>query len=223
MTTRFPNGLTTASEVSTLETFILPDPSTAHVFFDDFKFFDSNLWVVTNVGTSAIFEDAQAITGEILMSATIATDRSTLQTIEPSFTLEVGKQLWAKARTILGNNPDDVNWIFGLQIQNTDAFTLSDGIYINRANTTGVFLDMVGMTPVQTTLDSSFFDTTTEVAFHYDGIDKVTVFVNDIVIEEVTITSALLSSNLAVTAAYQANASTSNRVDFDYLFVAKER
>lgn len=224
MTTNFPNGLTTADPNTTLGTFILPDYTKLHYFFDDFVNFDSSLWSFTNIGGGSLALDATLRSGALDFFGNVEDARSIVQTEQPTFTLEAGKQLWVKARVILDEAPDEIDWIFGLQVPGTDAFTSPDGVYLERLNNSSVFLETRGMTPIQTSLPvSSFSAVTTDVGFHFDGIETLTVFVDDVSIKKVVITSALLSGALAITMAHRTSSITPTEFDFDYIFFAKER
>lgn len=230
-TTRFPDGITTAVEGSNLETFILPDSSTAHVFFDDFTNFDSTLWSITLEGSSTISLLANASQGVLSLDAINNEQLASLQTEQPSFTMEVGKQMWAKARITLGDTtgPDKISWVFGLQVQNADPFISPDGIYIEKSVIPEqIEFKLPGMTPALTILDSSAFGSlvgdTTEVGFHFDGVDTVTAFADDVALAKVIITSALLSSDLALTVALNPVVPISAlSIEVDYIFAAKER
>ncbi len=69
MTTNFPNGISTADRGTELERLILPDPTQAHVYFNDFTTYVAGDWTITTTegGTGNASEALTNVAGGALL------------------------------------------------------------------------------------------------------------------------------------------------------------
>ena len=134
-TTRFPNGLTTAKKTDLLGEFILPDPTTAHVYFEDFDYYNADDWNTTETPPASA---TQALTdgdgGRLLISnnASNLSDSSNQKKGE-SFLFETGKKLWFDCKLQV-NDATNSNFIIGLMITDTTPITTTDTVHFRKIN-----------------------------------------------------------------------------------------
>jgi len=224
-TTRFPNGITTAKKNDLLGEFILPDPTTAHVYFEDFDYYNADDWTVTENGVAT-----QALTdgdgGRLLISndASDLSDSSS-QKVGESFLFEAGKKLWFDC-ILQVNEAIESNFIIGLMITDTTPLTATDTVHFRKfdGSTALRFHVEKDGTSTQVISTSTIADATDiRLSFFYDGADKVQFFVDGVKIQ--TLSTDNLPDDEVLTVVYyiQNGEAASKTMNIDYVFVAKER
>src|SRR5262245_55110132 len=126
--TRFPLGVTNARENTNNGNFLLPDPTTAHVYFEDFDYYVAANFTVTNTGSpTRALTDADG--GVLLITnASADNDASFSQKVGESFRFEVGKAAGFKVR-FQTNDATQSDIVLGLCITDTTPLDVSDGVF----------------------------------------------------------------------------------------------
>lgn len=228
---RAPKGISTAANSkSTLWDYIAPDPTRAHVFFDDFNRYAAGDWIITTTEAGA-GDATEALTsgdGGLLLITNDAADNDLdfFQTPVGSFLMEAGKKAWFKARFKVSDaTQSDV--VMGLQIIDTTPLAVTDGIWF-RKDDGDTHLDFV----VQKD-DSSNKTTATDIAeladdtfitlgWYFDGVSSVYYFVNDVKLGHLVATN-LPDAVLAVSFGIQNGEAVAKTMTLDYVFAAKQR
>src|SRR5690554_1457986 len=137
VTTNLPNGVTNAQVDTTLGSFVAPDPTKAHVFFDDFDAFvaSGGPWTVTVVDDDSDGSEVTAVgdaDGGVLTLTTNDADDDALnvQLAAETFLFEAGKRVWFKARFKV-DDATDSDVAIGLYITDTSPIETvpTDGVY----------------------------------------------------------------------------------------------
>lgn len=235
MTTHYPNGVTTAAKGSTLGEFILPDPTKAHVFFDDFDSYAAGDWVITTTeaGGGSASEALEDADGGVLVITNDAADDDNdfLQwaggagnAIE-AWKFEATKKLWFKARVKLSDATQS-DFVIGLQITDTSPLAVSDGVYL-QSDDGDANLDC-HVTKDSTSTSSAAASTLSDdtwctLGFFYNGSDEVVFYKDDSKIASLATTNLPDDEELAISFGLQNGAAAAKILRLDYLFVAKER
>ena len=99
---RLTSGVTTATKTSNLGQFGLPDPSSWHVWFDDFDKFTAGDWTITTVelGAGSATEAISNADGGVLLVTNAAGDNDSdfFNYGSETFLFEAGKKIVFKAR-----------------------------------------------------------------------------------------------------------------------------
>ena len=97
-TTNLPDGVTNVIDSVTLGTYVAPDPTAVHAFFNDFNTYAAGDWTITNVGSGTLALTAGD--GGLLLVTNGAADDDHVyaQVVAPGFTFEANKACWFKAR-----------------------------------------------------------------------------------------------------------------------------
>ena len=129
--TRFPKGISTSAKGTTLGDSKLPDPTSVHVFMDDFDMYTAADWTVTETGSATqVLDDADG--GVLLVTNAAADDDASFsQKVGESFLMETGKEVWFKARFKVSDATQS-DFIIGLQITDTTPLDATDGIFFQK-------------------------------------------------------------------------------------------
>lgn len=232
--TRYPNGVTTVTKEQPLGMFGLPDPTEWHVYHDDFDTYTAADWTVTEVGVAT-----QALTdgdGGLLLITNAAADNdsSESQKVGESFLLTAGKRTFFKARFKVSDATQS-DFLIGLAVTDTtlqgsvSGAGVTDGVFFNKDDgdalldiqvqknaTTG----QVRAAGIATVVSDTFLT----VAWAYNGVDKVTYFVDDANLGYLDASSTYLpDTELTVSFALQNGEAVAKTMTLDYIFVAQER
>ena len=225
MTTRFPNGLTTTSKTSPLGEFILPDMTKAHVYWEDFDYYTAADWTVTEVGVAT-----QALTdadgGALLITNAAADDNSSFnQKVGESYLFETGKKLWFDCRFQVSDaTQSDV--VIGLQITDTTPLDVTDGVFFLKADGAATVDLLVEKNNTATTTASvaTLVDATNiRLSYFWDGVDKITVYVDGVAVAASVTTNLPDDENLTISFGIQNGEAVAKTMTVDYVMVAKER
>lgn len=225
MTTRFPNGLTTTTKNSPMGEFILPDMTSAHVYWEDFDYYNAADWTVTEVGVAL-----QALNnidgGNLLITNAGADDNSSfLQKVGESFLFQVGKKLWFDC-LIEVNDAIESDIVIGLQITDTTPLDVSDGVFFIKADGAAAFDFVVEKGSVATTTSAvaTLSDATTKrLSFFYDGVDKITIFDDGVAVATSVTTNLPDTETLTISFGIQNGEAAIKVMSVDYIMAAKER
>jgi hypothetical protein len=229
MPTRFPAGISTAVRNSALFDFVAPDPTKAHVYFNDFDTYVAGDWTVTLIGAggTAALGDAD---GGVLVVTTDALDddQVTLQKVGESFLLESGKEAWFKARFKVAD-ATQADFQIGLVVTDTTPLDATDGIYFQKDDGDAL-LDVIcrknattgsnSATGIHTVVNNTYLT----VGWHYDGISELKYFVDDVHKGTISAAAAYLpDTELTVSMSYKNGEAGAIAMTVDYVFAAKQR
>jgi len=232
-TTRFPNGLTTAKKTAPLGEFVLPDPTTAHVYWEDFDRFRAADWIITVVEAGA-GSATQALTdgdgGRLLLTNDNAiADRITLALSAENVLFERGKKLWFSTRikiSEIGNNIVIIGLILKSVTNPTGVVT--DGVYfqLDGGANNIEFIVIKNSQQIFTTANPTLTaNTDFTLSYFYDGKDKITVYFNGgIIFTVATSTTTLPDDEVLGPMMFTENfTAVAHTLEIDYIMVAKER
>lgn len=233
--TNFIDGVTNVAESTTLGSFIMPDPTSAHVWFDDFDSYAAGDWVITtteagtgNAGEALISADGGVL---VLTNDDADNDNDFLQwaggagAVIESFRFEAGKPLWFKARFKVSDATES-DVVIGLQITDTSPLAVSDGVYFLKADGTTSMSLLVTKNSTSTTLSGAatlVSDTYITVGFYYDGESAINVFADDIRTGTVAVTNLPDDEDLTISFGIQNGSAGAKTMSIDYILAAKAR
>lgn len=225
MTTRFPNGLTTASKTSPLGEFILPDPRSVHMYMEDFDYYTAADWTVTETGVATqVLADADG--GRLLVTNAAADDDASFnQKVGESFLFATGKKVWFDC-SLQVSDATQSDVVIGLQITDTTPLDVTDGVFFLKADGVATIDLLVEKDNTATTTSSvaTLVDATDiRLSFFYDGVDKITVFADGIAVASSVTTNLPDDEVLTVSFGIQNGEAVAKTMSLDYLLVAKER
>jgi hypothetical protein len=223
-TTNFPSGVSTAGLGSVLETFVLPDPTSVHLYFNDFDTFTAGQWTVTETqagATQAIINGDGGILS--LVNSAASADLNAIQLVNETFAITAGKQAWFKCRFSL-SSATNAAAVIGLQITDTTPLAASDGVWFSKA-AASTTLNMIvekssalTTTAVGTMADGTYVD----AGFYYDGVSSVQAFLNGVKVGS-SVTTNLPTRTLTISAAVSNGTAAAQTMNVDYILVATER
>lgn len=231
-TTNFTDGLSNVYEYTTLGTFVQTDPSKCHTWFDDFDNYAANEWVVTKTGAGGTVGVANADGGILaITNDTADNDHQFLQwsgetasgAVE-TWKFATKKQFWFKARFKVSDATNS-DLVLGLQITDTSPLSVSDGVYFIKADDAATleFKTTLNSTSTTSTVGTLTDDTYVVVGFHYDGNDKVDVYLNENRVATQGITNLVTDEELTLSFGIQNGAGAAKTLSVDYILVSKER
>ena len=225
--TRLPAGLSTRKPTDPLANFTRPDPTDAHVYFNDFDSYVAGEWTTTAVGTStpALVAGDGGLLG--ITTSGSSADSAFMQKTIASFTMETGKPAWFACRFKVSTLTTTA--VFGLQVVDTTPLDATDGIYFLTTTATGAITGIcrknatTGST--STAVGTLVADTFTELAWYWDGKDTVSFFQDRV--QKATVTgvaaSYLPDTDLTVSFGVQTDSANARTMTVDYFMAAKSR
>lgn len=223
-TTNLPNGITNVVDSASLGTYINPDPSAAHEWFNDFDNYTSGQWTVTETQGAA----TQAITAGdggllALVNSTANNDLNAIQWTNEIFTFESGKRLWCKARFKIDDATSSA-LVVGLQTTDTTPLTTANGVFFRKsaASTTLNLVVCKSSTETVTAVTTMADNTNVVVGFAYDGVSAVVAYAAEGSAGQ-SVTTNLPTVTLAPQIAVSNGTSAAKTLTIDYLMFAKER
>lgn len=227
MTTNILGGVTNVAESVTLGSYIAPDPTAAHVWFDDFDAYVAGNWTVTETqagATQAIVDGDGGILA--LTNSAADNDLNQIQWAKETFRLAANKKLWVKARFKVSDATQS-DLLVGLYITDTSpvASKPSDGLFFQKLDgSTSLTLEVgKNSTYSSATVATMASDTYVVVGLYYDGVNPIEVFANDVRVGTVATTNLVDDEDLAVGIAVQNGDANARTLSIDYLMIAKER
>jgi len=247
-TTNFIDGVTNASSTSgVMGTYLAPDPSRLHQWFDDFDHFlqASNMdWLVTQVtGTTATAAVVDEDGGVVVLTndstaahGVYAQWQGGASSVAETFTFSSSKALWMKARFKL-STATNIAMVLGLIVTDTTPQANADGLYFIKADasTTLKFNATSSGTSATTSVNVGTLadNTYVEVGFAYlpngdgntnNGAPAGLLYLNGAYVGKFSTFANFPTTELAVTFGVSNGAAgASTTMSTDYILVAKER
>jgi hypothetical protein len=223
--TRFPFGLTNVSELNSLADLGMPSPTKFHAYMEDFDYYQSSDWTITETDAGA----TQALTdgdgGLLLVTNTAADDDLVaIQKKGESFRFASGKKLFFEARFKVSDATQS-DLVMGLQITDTSPLDVSDGVFFLKSDgsTSVSLLVEKNATATTTTVATMANDTFITLGFNYNGGSAIEYCVNGVVTGTTVTTNLVDDEDLTVSFAIQNGEAVAKTMTVDYIFVAKER
>lgn len=230
--TRFPGGVTNIGTGKTLSSFGMLDPTSWHVFFDDFYRFAAAEWTITTteLGVGSATEALTDVDGGALLITNDDADDDAdwFQKVGESFLMAAGKKALFKARFKVSDATES-DFVMGLQITDTTPLDATDGIYFMKddGDTNLDFYvrkDATTGSNSATAVATVTSDTFLTVGWYYDGVSKVYYFVDDVLKGSLDASSTYLpDTELTISFGIQNGAAAAKTMTVDYIFAAKER
>lgn len=233
-TTHHPNGVVNVAKTATLGRYTAPDPTKNHEYMNDFDHYVTSDWTATTVesgtaGTAAIAlgnDDGGVL---VITNGTTDDDSQNIQKIGESFQFETGKGTWFKTRFKI-NAATQSDLFIGLAITDTDVITAtSDGVYF-RKDDGDTNLDFVserdGVLAESLAVTTLSDDTYVAAGFYYDGGTNIAVYIDDVLVSNVTVDSTSdfpTNEALTLTMAVRNGDAGSEILTMDYIYCSKAR
>jgi len=226
---RFPNGVTNVGATDPLASFGLPDPSSWHVYFNDFDAYAVADWVVTTteLGTGSATEAVGDVDGGALVLTNAAGDNDLdfLQLAGESFKFASGKKMVFKARFKVSDATQS-DFVMGLQITDTTPLDVTDGVFFQKDDgdtSLDFHVEKDNTATSSSAVHTMADDTFVVVAFAYDGDSEITAFVDGTKVASVATTNMPDDEELAVSFGVQNGEAVAKVMTVDYILSAKER
>lgn len=230
-TTNFIDGVTNVAETAALGSYTMPDPTSAHTWFDDFDDYVAAEWTITETGTGTraignldggvlVITNAAADDDANFLQWSGATASATVET----WRFQSGKPLWFKARFKLSDVVQS-DFVMGLQITDTTPLAATDGLYFLKSDGSAVLnlLATFNSTSTTTPVGTLVNDTYVDVAYKYDGGSKIDVFLNDVRVGTSVTTNLVTDEDLTISFGVQNGEAVAKVLSVDYIFVSKKR
>ncbi len=238
-TTNFPNGVTNVGNLNdgsstTLMTYVAPDPSRTHQWFDDFDDYSASEWIITETGSGT--RAVANADGGILVITNGASDNDanflqwsglTLATAAETWTWQATQSMWFKARFKV-SDATQTDFVMGLQITDTTPLSVSDGLYFQKDDdATSLYFTAiktaVGSTVV-TGLGTIASDTYFTCGFWWDSILGVmTLYYNGNPVGSISDTTNFPTRTLTLSFGVQNGDANARSMSLDYIMVGKDR
>lgn len=223
--TNFPNGVTNAPEAGPLGSYVAPDPSSAHTWFDDFDNYTSSEWTVTESDSSATQSIVAGDGGLLaLVNSSVDDHLDAIQWTNETFRFETGKKLWAKAKFKVSDATQS-DLVVGLQITDATPLAVTDGVFFRKDDGSATLNLVVckNSTETVTAVTTMVDDTFVVVGFAYDGVSAIAAYVNDASVAVSATTNMPDDEDLAPSFAVQNGAGAAKTLTVDYALFAKDR
>ena len=154
-------------------------------------------------------------------------DRIVVSKKGEAFKFTVGKKLWFRTRFLV-SDADDVDAFVGLVISTaTDpaGTAPTDGVFfeIDEGSANILLKVTKNSTPTSTTVGVAADDTFVDLAFYYDGVSGIDVYLNGTYVATSVTTNLPDDEDLAVFMAIQNGAAGNDYLTVDYIYAAQER
>ena len=231
--TRFPNGITDVSKVDMMGDMKVVDPTSTHMYFNDFDQYVASDWTITTVeaGTGSATEALTDIDdGAILITnAAGDNDYDLLEKVGESFELSDSKPVWYEIKFKAGTTVAQMDLLFGLvesSVTSPLGDGLTDGIYFTKddgdanidfnvtKDSTSTSVAAVG------TLSDDTYKT---LGFYYDGSTGVEYWVDGVHIGTAATTNLPDDEELTVVFGIQNGEAVAKTLTVEYIMGNKNR
>jgi hypothetical protein len=207
------------------------DPTKWHIFFDDFDILpiaaNYTLTAISGgAGTSAITSGDTDGGTALVTTAANDLDGIAAQVIAETFLLTAGKKTFMKTRLRVGDAIQSA-MIFGLHSKDTTPRDAAQRFFFESVDASAAVYfnsDDNASDSDSSTVATMADDTWLTLAAYYDGVNKVQLFADDVLVTTMTLASAdAPDTEMAVGFGYWNGAAGAEVTEFDYIFVANER
>jgi len=224
--TRYTSGVTNVESKKPMGQLIIPDPTSIHMFFDDFDKYLASDWTVTEVGLAT-----QALTdgdgGQLLITNAAAdNDSSSSQLVGESFTLESGKKLWFTTR-IKVSDATQSDILIGLHVLDTTpiASAPSDGVYFRKDDGDTNWDFTVRASSASVSESTGVATATTDfmrLDFYFDGKTSIKYFIDEVHKGTAAVTG-FPTTEMSVSFSVQNGEAVAKTLTIDWIGAIKER
>lgn len=238
-TTNYQNGVTNVGTLNngattTLQTYVAPDPSRVHQWFDDFDDYVAGNWTITETGsgTRAVGNADGGIL--VITNAAADNDRNFLQwsgatnaaTVE-TWTWEATQAMWFKARFKV-SDATETDFVMGLQITDTTPLDAADGLFFQKDDgSTSLYFTAIKTgvgSSVVTSLATIVSDTYFTVGFWWDPtLGVLNLYYNGQAVGSISSTTNFPTRTLTLSFGIQNGEAVAKSMSLDYLFCSKDR
>lgn len=226
---RYPSGVTNSKPTDDMGDFILPDPTSVHMYFNDFDTYVAAEWTITTTEDGA-GDATEALTDEdggvlLITNDAGAADADYFNKVGESFLFEAGKKLWFKARLAVSDATLS-DFVVGLQITDTTPLDVGDGVFFQK-DTAAATLDFhvekddtaTSASAIATVEDGTYI----VVAFYYDGKSEVKYFVDNVHLGTSVTDNLPDDEELTISFGIKNGEAVAKTMSVDYIMAAKER
>jgi len=229
MTTRFKNGVTTAIKGQPMGEFILPDMTKAHVYFEDFDYYNASDWTITTTEAGA-GSATEALGDEdggtlVITNDDADNDADFFNKVGESFLFASGKKLWFEARFKVSDATQS-DFVMGLQITDTTPLDVTDGVFFTKADgSTAASLVVEKNNTATTTASVATIadDTYVRLSYFYDGDANIYYYVDGVLQGSSVTTNLPDDEALTISFGIQNGEAAAKVMTIDYIVAAKER
>lgn len=225
LVTRLGDGITNVNVSDIFASMIQPDPTKFHTYFDDFNVYRSGEYVETETGAAGTVAALDGNGGLLLLTTdALDDDLEFVQSVQEPFAFATGSRAFFRA-VFQVSEATQSDFFMGLQVRDTTPLAVTDGVFFmsddgdalldfHSFNTTNV--SATGVATVTAAEDL-------EVAFFWDGIDRIWYGVNGTVLGSITPAGSLPDTDLTVSFGYQNGVAGAETMTVDYVYAAMER
>lgn len=226
MTTRFPNGITTAKKDSLFGSFIMPDPTKASLYNEDFYYFNSADWTVSTTGASTQALGSADFGQLDLVTGANANDQIYDFKVGPGMRFQSGKQLWFDCAFRTNLVADNLVQI-GLSVGGAASPLLAtDGVFFSQ-NAPFAEMDLIFRASSSQTVVGKVADIANDevlrLGFYYDGKGKVTAYLNGNAVLSTTNLANLPIATMSPHFGLTTTSAAVREMGVDFITVALER
>lgn len=230
-TTNFIDGVTNVPDTYTLGSYVYPDPTQFHTWFDDFDDYVAAEWTITETGTGTravgnldngilVITNGASDDDANFLQWSGATNAATVET----WKFVAQKPLWFKCRFKVSDATQS-DFVIGLQITDTTPLAVSDGVYFLKSDgsTTCNLLVTKNSTSTTTAAATIVSDTYVSLGFFYDGANAIYIFKDDVCVGQSALTNLVDDEELTISFGIQNGEAAAKSMSLDYIFVSKQR
>lgn len=212
-------------------------PDDVHGVVDNFNALDTELWDSVDDGSTGtnVLTDTVGGSASIVTAAAADNDYHLMTTQKKVFKFEAGKPLFLKAKFLLTEAAtDNANFVIGLSSVTTTGFVADDGGGPPATYDGAVVFKVDGGTKLQcevsdgstqttnTTAKAFVSGTSYEIAIYFDGVDRVSIYIDDEEVAGVTIDPANFAE-MYVIYGPKAGGSSAETLEMQYIRCHQER
>ena len=226
---RFPNGINTAVDGSTLWEYPAQDPTKVHAYFNDFDTYVAGDWTVTaDAGGSQALANED---GGVLLITNDGDDNdgTFYNLVGESFLFQTGKQLWFKIRFKV-SDATQIDWVCGLQITDTTPLAVTDGVFFQSDDgdaNIDFHVEKDSTATTETAVATHANDTYMTLGFYYNGgtgtDGRIYAYKDDAQVGSAVITNMPDDEALTISFGSENGEAAAKIMSVDYVFAAKER
>jgi len=232
--TRFPNGITDVSKEDMMGDMKVLNPTSTHMYFNDFDQYVAGDWTITTVEAGA-GSATEALTdiddGAILITnAAGDNDYDLLEKVGESFELSDSKPVWYEIK-FQTNDATQSDLLFGIIESSVTSPIitdpgLTDGIYFNKVDAStsiNFYVEKSGTSTAAAAIGTLSDDTYKTLGFYYDGYTGVEYWVDGVHIGTAATTNLPDDEELTVVFGIQNGEAVAKTLTVEYIMGNKNR